>query len=231
MTSPLAVLLLATLSANDVLTRSIAYHDPEGRWGRGTFEITEVAIPPSGPAHRNVLLFDNARSRFELRTSLEGRPVTLVVQDDQVLATRVDGKTDLSAEELERYRLKPVQVLSRRNRDLFLWGLPMKLRDPGTRLDPQVKETRFAGRAAYQLRVTYDAAVGRDTWYFFFDRGTCALVGHRYHHDEAARDGEYAVLSGEVSGAGLRLPRVRKWYANKDDQPIITHTLRSIAAR
>ena len=44
--------------------------------------------------------------------------------------------------ELERYRLRPAQVLSRRNSDLYLWGLPMKLKDPGTRLDPRVMRRR-----------------------------------------------------------------------------------------
>ena len=118
--------------------------------------------------------------------------------------------------------------MSRRNRDLFLWGLPMKLTDPGTRLDPKVKETRFEGKAVYELRVTYDQSVGSDTWYFFFGRETCALVGHRFHHDESAGDGEYTVLTDEITGQGLRLPRIRRWYTNKDGKPVITHTLLAI---
>jgi len=225
----LAFALFSSLSAADLLDRAIAYHDPDGRWARGAFEITELASRPDGTDHHNVLRFDNARGRFELETSVDGRAVNLVVENDTIVV-RLDGRANLSAGELERYRLKPGQVLSRRNRDLYLWGLPMKLKDPGTRLDPRVTETHFEGRAVYQLRVTYDAAVGSDTWYFFLDRETCALVGHRFHHDEAAGDGEYAVLSGEISGQGLRLPRVRQWYTNKDKAPVITHTIQSIGA-
>jgi hypothetical protein len=225
----LALALVSSFTAKELLECSIAYHDPHGSWERGAFEITELASPPDGAGHRNVLRFDNARSRFELESSVDGRTLSLVVENDNAIA-RLDGKVELSADDLERYRLKPAQVLSRRNRDLYLWGLPMKLRDPGTQLDPRVKETHLVGRAVYQLRVTYDAGVGSDTWYFFLDRETCALVGHRYHHDESEGDGEYAVLSGEISGLGLRLPRVRQWYTNKDDKPVITHTLLSIVA-
>ncbi len=225
----LALTLLSSLTAKELLDRSIAYHDPHGRWERGAFEITEFESRPHGTGHRNVLRFDNARGRFELDSSVGGRTLTLVVENDMAVA-RLDGKTNLSADELERYRLKPAQVLSRRNRDLYLWGLPMKLRDPGTRLDPRMKETHFEGRPVYQLRVTYDASVGGDTWYFLLDRETCALVGHRFHHDESAGDGEYAVLSEEISGQGLRLPRVRRWYTNKDNEPVITHTILSIIA-
>jgi uncharacterized protein DUF6503 len=224
----LALALLSPLTAKELLDRSIAYHDPHGSWERGAFQITESVSRPDGAGHRNVLRFYNAQSRFELDSSVDGRPLVLVVENEMVVA-RLDGNANLSADEIERYRLKPAQVLSRRNRDLYLWGLPMKLRDPGTRLDPTVKETHFEGRAVYELRVTYDAGVGSDTWYFFLDRGTCALVGHRFHHGESAGDGEYAVLSDEISGQGLRLPRVRRWYTNKDKKPVITHTILSIA--
>ncbi len=226
----LALVLFSSLSAKDLLDRCIAYHDPHGTWERGAFEITELASRPDGTAHRNVLRFDNARSRFELESAVDGRALSLAVENDVIVA-RLDGRANPSADEISRYRLKPEQVLSRRNRDLYLWGLPMKLRDPGTRLDQRVKETHFEGRTVYQLRVTYDAGVGSDVWYFFLDRETSALVGHRFHHDEAAGDGEYAVFDGEISGQDLRLPRVRRWYANKDKQPVITHTILSIAAR
>jgi hypothetical protein len=48
--------------------------------------------------------------------------------------------------------------------------------------------------------------------------------------DEAARDGEYAVLSEEVAGQGLRFPRIRRWHRNQDDEWFITHTIESIEA-
>ena len=172
---------------------------------------------------------DNARGRFEMEGNpLEGHTVNIVVENGAVRDVRLDGRADLSAEEIERYRLAPAQVLTTRNFWLYLWGLPMKLEDPGTRLDPEARETVFQGKPVYQLRVTYDESVGRDTWYFYLDRETCALVGHRFYHDEGAGDGEYAVLSEEVSGQGLRLPRVRKWYRNHDNEFFVTHTIQSI---
>ena len=164
-----------------------------------------------------------------MESTVDGHALTIAVQNDTP-EVRLDGKADLSSDDLERYRLTPAQVLRRRNFYLYLYGLPMKLRDPGTRLDPKVKETNFQGRAVYELRVTYDEKVGSDTWYFYLDRATCALVGHRLHHNESAGDGEYTVLSEDVSGEGLRLPRVRKWYSNQGDKWFITHTIQSIVA-
>jgi hypothetical protein len=229
MTPYFVLALLSSLDAKELLNRSIAYHDPNGRWERGAFEITDLSTRLDGTGSRTVLRFDNARSRFELESSIDGRALRILVENDTVDA-RVDGRADLSGDELERYRLTTAQVLTRRNFYLYFYGLPMKLRDPGTRLDPKVKETALQGRAVYELRVTYDESVGSDTWYFYLDRVTCALVGHRFYHDESAGDGEYTVLTEEVSGEGLRLPRVRKWYKNQGNELFITHTILSIVA-
>jgi hypothetical protein len=220
---------IGALTAQQLLDCSISHHDPQGVWARRAFQITELASRPDGKSHRNVLRFDTARGLYQLDSAIDGRSLPVTVQSDSVAAT-LDGKTNLTPEEIQSFRLTPAQVLSRRNRDVYLWGLPMKLRDPGTRLDPTVKETTVGGKAVHQLRVTYDANVGRDAWYFFLDPGTCALVGHRFHHDEAKGDGEYALFAEEIAGQGLRLPRVRRWYSNKSGEPVITHTILSIAA-
>ena len=44
----------------------------------------------------------------------------------------------------------------------------MKLTDAGTKIG-EVKSDAFAGAAVHALRVTYEEAVGGDTWYFYFD--------------------------------------------------------------
>lgn len=230
MTPSIILALVSALAAQELLNRSIAYHDPDGRWARGAFEITDQSTPPGGGGRRTVLRLDNARGRFEMEQSIDGHTLKIVVENEALREVRLDGRAELSAEEIERHRLTPEQVLTTRNFWLYVWGLPMKLKDPGTRLDPEAKETVFQGKPVYELRVTYDEKVGRDTWYFYLDRETCALVGHRFYRDESIGDGEYAVLSEEVSGQGVRLPRVRNWYRNQGDEFFITHTVLSIRA-
>ena len=104
----------------------------------------------------------------------------------------------------------------------------MKLRDPGTRIDPQVLDTEFSGEPALALRVTYDPDVGSDIWYVYFDPTTSALVGYRFYYDEEANDGEYIELEGEVEGAGLRIPKARTWYTHGDNRLLGTDTLTRI---
>jgi hypothetical protein len=230
MTPHIVLALLSSLTATDILNRCIAYHDPDGRWGRGTFAITDVATRPGGKGSRKVLRFDNARGRFEMESSVDSHALKIVVQKDEVVVRSLDGRAELSDAELDRFKLRAAQVLAQRNFHLYLYGLPMKLKDPGTRLDPKVREVDFQGRPVYELRVTYDKSVGSDTWNFYVDRKTFALVGHLVHRDQSAGDDEYAVLSEEVSGQGLRLPRVRKWHKSQGSEWFITHTIQSIAA-
>ena len=216
--------------ASKLLECSIAFHDPNAMWQKGAFKLVDVSSQPDGTiGRRTILRINNATGRFGIETHVDGHVVTTTVTGDKVEEVRLDGLANYTEEEAKRFQLAPEQLLSRRNFFLYLLGLPMKLQDAGTRLDPRVNEVTFSGQTAYELRVTYDVAVGSDTWYFYLDPKTCALIGHRFHHDEAADDGEYTVFSGQIAGEGLRLPRVRKWYRNRDKQWFITHTIESIA--
>ena len=113
----------------------------------------------------------------------------------------------------------------------FLAGLPMKIADPGARLDPEVAETTFEGRDVNAVRVTYDPEVGGDTWYFYFDPETAELVGCRFYHDESANDGEYITFEGLAEANGLRLPRYREWYTNEGDRFLGSDEIRSVTVR
>jgi hypothetical protein len=212
-----------------LLARCIAYHDPGAVWAKGSFEITDVSTKlDSTVGRRTVLRIDNSRDHVGLDMHIDGHLVSASFDGDTLTALRLDQKPTFSDDEVKRFQLTTEQIRSRRNFFLYLLGLPMKLRDPGTRLDPQVTTTQFAGRSVNQLRVTYEENVGSDTWYFYLDPKTGALVGHRYYHDEAAGDGEFAILSEETTGQGLRLPRIREWRHNRGGDRLITHTVESI---
>ena len=81
---------------------------------------------------------------------------------------------------------------------------------------------------ALELRVSYDPEVGSDIWYFYFDPASYEMFGYRFYHDESKNDGEYITLEGEAEGAGLRLPKIRKWYRHQDEGYLGTDTIESI---
>ena len=115
-----------------------------------------------------------------------------------------------------------------RNYYSYLYGLPMKLRDPGTHLDPKVEKKNFHGKDYWVLEVRYDPEVGEDLWYFYFNPDTYAMEAYQFYHDVAKNDGEYILLEGEHRLGGMRIPKIRTWYTNKEEKLLGTDTLQNL---
>ena len=217
----------AELSAAALLERSIAYHDPDGAWAEGAYRLEISESRPDGTERETVVVIDGSGGAFGYRGERLGRRIEAEIVGEACAVT-LDGSSEVSAAEVETYGLGCERMLRVRDYYTYLWGLPMKLRDGGTVLDPEVATTTFADRPVDALRVSYEEGVGSDVWYFYLDRATHALVGYRFYHDESAGDGEYIVLEGETAAAGLRLPRRRTWYTNAEDELLGTDELVAI---
>jgi len=201
--------------ASVVVERSIAYHDPQGLWGSARFQLVFRETRPDGSERRTRVRFSNALDSFEILTDRDEAQIEGLMAGDECVLT-LNGSTEFSDEEREEHRLTCERLRWLRNYYTYLWGLPMKLRDPGARLDAQVTDAWYQNLPVWSVRVTYDESVGSDTWYFYFDQQSYALVGYRFYHDEAKRDGEYIVLKGETETEGMRIPTKRSWYVNAD---------------
>ena len=216
-------------SAEEVLARTIAHHDPEGAWSSRPIEIEtqvrygeRIAAARGFAGHVETIRVDNAAGRFAYRATKGSARIEIDGRGDAFTA-RLDGSPEIAAADLETYRLGTERLPFWRDYFTFLYGLPMKLRDPGTRLDPETTRTVFEGREVLALRVTYAPEVGKDTWYFYVEPATFALVGCRFFHDESTNDGEFLVFEAEVEGPhGLRLPKLRRWYVNRDREFLAT---------
>ena len=107
----------------------------------------------------------------------------------------------------------------------YLYGLPMKLKDPGTILDPVVKRKKFKEKEYLVLKVTYEESVGKDTWYFYFNPLTFAMEVYQFFKDESKNDGEYILLNDEILVEGIKMPKNRSWYFNSNDKFLATDRL------
>ena len=215
-------------SADEWIERSIAFHDPDGRWANGRFAIQQRATRPGGSDRVDRTLLDNGASRFWLETTRDGAQVVLDVRSDDAgnesVEVTVDGETPTPQRAAE-LRFDEAGALRMRNYYVYLFGLPMKLRDPGTLVDPLVQDVEVDGRSVKRVRVSYDPDVGSDVWYFDFDPETAEMVGYRFYHDEGADDGEWIELEGLVEIGGLRLPESRTWYRFAGEELLGTDTL------
>ena len=80
------------------------------------------------------------------------------------------------------------------------------------------------------LKATYDTSVGSDVWYFYFDPETYAMEVYQFYKTDDKGDvkpdsGEYILLADEETVSGIKMPKIRAWYYNKDDKYLGTDTL------
>lgn len=221
----LAILLIGAfwgcgepLSSEELIARSIAYHDPDGVWDTAQVQLRVTESRPGGVARTAVVGMTAGGRSVVVSRETETETVTFAVSGEKILMRRVHGKDNLDEEALAEAGLDPERVMWLRNYYLFVWGLPMKLRDPGTIVDPEPVMDSYDGQDALKVRVTYDPEVGGDTWYFYFHPETARLIGYRFYHDESANDGEYIHLEGEIENGGLRLPAKRSWFFHQGEE-------------
>jgi hypothetical protein len=205
-----------TMSGDAVIARSIEFHDPDDLWETGSFTFDLMQTQPIGGYTKVDLIIDNAAGKFWMQRDRRGRVTETTITGDECW-TKLDGSSDFTEEDAERFRLSCEAMRGSRDYYTYLYGLPMKLRDPGTIIDGDAVRTEFDGDDVWQVRVTYDPEVGTDVWYFYFHPEDFSLAGYRFYHDEAANDGEYIVVD-RIHEAGLRLPKVRSWFRNSDDE-------------
>jgi len=217
-------ILAQSPSPEELLDNSIAYHDPARQWKKQKITLALTETRPSGSDRNSIVTWHPKKGVFTLDRTVDGVR-TEQTFDGKECMFKLNGKTDLTEAELEEHRLNCERTQVMRDYYTYLWGLPMKLKDPGTNLE-SVEETTFQDQEVYALQVTYAPEVGSDTWYFYFDKSNNALVGYRFYHDESKNNGEYITLEGEAQVEKMRLPKTRKWYMNADDEYLGADTLR-----
>ena len=211
-------------NGNDLLKKSISYHDPNSKWNSfdGNFIVTSES--PKRSIRKSIISLNNSESFFGIEIQQDKNIITSIL-DNNDCSIMFNGKFNFSNEIKDKYRLDCERVKYLKNYYTYLYGLPMKLNDPGTIIEPNVEEIIIDGNEYWVLKATYEESVGRDTWYFFFDKQTFALKRYQFFHDESKNDGEYILLNDEILVEGIKMPKNRSWYFNSNDQFLATDRL------
>ncbi len=212
------------ISASALLDKAIAYHDPNNLWDVFQGKLFITLSYPDGRERLSEVEIDLPKEYFRLTSKKEDTIIEqTVVKSDCTF--KLNGSNSISEEEKKAYRLSCERALSMKNYYTYLYGLPMKLKDPGTQLDSVVQTKNFKGKEYLVLKVTYDQSVGKDVWYFYFDPYNFAMEVYQFFHDESKNDGEYILLSELENVASIKMPKIREWYYNSDDKHLGTDVL------
>ena len=211
------------ISGKELLDKAIQYHDPHGNWKtfKGTLNVTMTI--PNKPKRDSEIKIDLPNEFFYVKAT-RGENTTEYTVDKKECKIAFNGDQNPSEAILKEHKLSCDRANLYKNYYSYLYGLPMKLKDNGTNIYDKVEKKKFKGKEYLVLKVTYDESVGKDTWYFYFNPKTYAMEIYQFF--KAAKDsGEYILLSEEEIINGIKMPKVRAWYYNKDDGYLGTDTL------
>jgi len=213
-----------SLTGVQLLEKAIAYHDPNGNWSTFNDILNVTMTTPDAPVRVSNITINLPSHFFQVKATKDGTTTEYTI-DKGKCDIKLNGTSDLSEEELKTNNLSCERAKMYKNYYTYLYGLPMKLKDIGTIIHEKVETKSFKGKAYLRLKVTYDKSVGSDIWYFYFNPKTYALEVYQFFHDEAKNDGEYILLSGIETINGIKMPKIRAWYTNKEEKYLGTDTL------
>ncbi|GAB2497320.1 DUF6503 family protein [Algoriphagus taiwanensis] len=186
---------------------SIRYHDPNGKWNslRAGF-LVEDSLPPGRDSRSYTFSLDNSKSQFIYRF----KDLEFEVIGDSLHVQK--GEVDKE------------RALRLRNYYTFLWGLPMKLMDPGTVIEDSVREEILQGKTYQVVRVPYE----KDIWYFYLNPENYRMEAYKFYQDEPQGKGEIIYLEGEYDFSGMKIPKNRTWYRTEKPEFLGTDMLKSV---
>ena len=212
------------LTGPQLLEKAIDYHDPNGNWTSFKGNLGITMSTPDGKERVSDLVLDLPKKYFQVSSTKDKITLKQTLSKGEC-ELMLNGNTEISDEDKKTHSLTCERANMYKNYYTYLYGLPMKLNDPGTIIDPKTKKKTFKGKEYLVLKATYEKEVGEDVWYFYFDPQSYVMEVYQFFHDESKNDGEYILLTGEEEVSGIKMPKTRAWYYNKDDKYLGTDVL------
>ena len=216
------------ITAKQLLDKTIAYHDPNNTWSSFNSEFTVVMTTPNNSERTSKISINLPKEYFGVTATRDSVTTTYTINKG-ICEMRYNGKV-LDSIQAKEKNLSCDRAKLYKNYYTYLYGLPMKLKDPGTNLHNTIEKKFFKGKDYLVLKVTYDDSVGSDVWYFYFNPISYAMEIYQFFKtDENGKakpdSGEYILLTEEAKVNHIKMPKIRAWYYNKDDKFLGTDTL------
>ncbi len=218
------------INGSELLNKAIQFHDPQNNWK--TFNATfNVTMETPNNSNRNSKIIINLPEEFFYLKAKRDTITTAYSLNKDVCTIALNGNTDISDEALKANRLSCENAKLYKNYYTYLYGLPMKLKDTGTIIHDKVEQKTFKGKDYLVLKVNYDSNVGNDVWYFYFNPENYAMEVYQFYKTDAKgsvkkSSGEYILLTDIEVINGIKMPKIRAWYYNKNDSYLGTDILK-----
>ena len=212
-----------SLTGPELLDKAISYHDPNGNWEHFNGELHVTMETPDGSNRDSNIQINIPDEFFQVKATRDSTQTTYTIDKGKCRTTITDSVAG---------KRTPCEMANLyKNYYTYLYGLPMKLKDPGTHISETVERKSFKGKEYLVLEAKYDEAVGSDVWYFYFNPTTYAMEIYQFYkgdpNGKGKDTGEYILLTEEAIIQDIKMPKNRAWYYNKDDKYLGTDKLNS----
>ena len=209
------------LGAEDLIKRSIAYHDPNGNWS--TLNAKFVV-------RRFQDLLDTVSINFVDRSFERSNQYgTLRIDNDICLFGRKGSVIHASAEGFNTPPSDSICKLARHAQqyETYLFSLPMNLQDETFVVDSMLVDSVHWNGSEY-LRLQYGIYKNEnytEVWNFYFDPKNYALKAYYFHPLSGDYKGEYVMLHNDMLIDGIKSAKLRIWYSAENDEQIRTEEI------
>ncbi|AXT18828.1 hypothetical protein D7030_05645 [Flavobacteriaceae bacterium AU392] len=218
-----------TLTGSQLLEKAIQYHDPNNNWNTFSNTLFVTMESPNNSNRDSEIKINLPSEYFKVKATRDSNTTEYTINKG-ICSLALNGKTDLSETVLKQYNLNCDRATLYKNYYTYLYGLPMKLKDPGTHILESIERKTFKGKEYLVLNVTYNTAQS-DVWSFYFNPETYAMEVYQFFKTDKNNNiikdsGEYILLSEIAIINEIKMPKIRTWYYNKDDGYLGTDILK-----
>lgn len=204
---------IETITANSIIERSINFHDPKDNWNKlnATFSFeSSFSWNDSIPEELNISI-DVPKNEFRY-VNLD-RKVDIFYPKDSCIVNSKDGSC--------------AGYSWTKNFYTYVWGLPMKLKDPGIKPEEDFVKMTLRGKEVYEVKVNYDA----ENFKFYFDSKTFQLEFFSFLKNDTSGHGEFIILKDLYEFNGIKFPAHKTWTNLSDTSLIGTNVVTTITAK
>lgn len=210
------------INAEQLITASIKYHDPNSNWKTFSDTLVVKMTSPNQTPRISKVYINNRNNDFYLKVEKDNTILGYGINSN-TCELKLNGNSNFSEDDAKKLNLNCDRGVMLKNYYTFLYGMPMKITDPGAIISNKVERKSLQGKDYLVIKVSYTPEVGSDIWYFYFNPKSFALEAYQFFKsnkegEPISNTGEYIVFEGETIVNKIRIPKVRSWYFNKNNQ-------------
>ncbi|WP_228852703.1 DUF6503 family protein [Aegicerativicinus sediminis] len=204
----------------NVIKNSIYFHDPQNNWSTFNDSLKIELQMADGTKRFSEIAINLPENYFSLNATKDSTTSSFIVDGTKCIL-KLNGMENFSANDSLKHNMTCERAFRYKDYYEYLYGLPMKLMDRGTQIHSSESVT-FKGKDYIKVNVSYDKNVGSDIWNFYFNPKNYALEAYQFYKtDETSGgiipdSGEYILLDELTTISGIKIPKNRKWYYNKN---------------